>query len=303
MIDATLDHTRVQFSARAEREWAHVTDRERLVAIDRRALDDGTATADAGTVDVEDYSVLFELDRLRAAHEGRTATAPRPHDLVLIDEAQELAPLELALVGRSVAEGGTLIVAGDADQHTDATGSFLGWEATMRELGRPDHATAHLEAGYRCPPDVVRLARAVRDGSAPADPGAVHVVGFVDGHSLVARLAAEVRAFARRDPRASVAVVCRSPRFARFVAEELPRADVPARLVFDGKFLPRGPVQVTTVEETKGLEFDVVIVADANLQAYPATPEARRAMYVAVTRARHQVLIAHVGVRTPLIAE
>jgi DNA helicase-2/ATP-dependent DNA helicase PcrA len=303
MIDATLDHTRVQFSSRAERALAHV-DRERLVTVDRRALDDGTATADAGTVDVEDYAVLFELDRLRAAHEGRPPAAPRSHDLVLLDEAQELAPLELALVGRSVAASGTLVVAGDADQHTDPRGSFPGWEAVMRELGRPDHATARLEAGYRCPPEVVRFARAVRDGATPADPGALPVAGFDDGRALVARLAAEVRAFARRDPRASVAVVCRSPRFARFVATELPRspAGVPARLVFDGRFLPRGPVQVTTVEETKGLEFDVVVLADAGAEAFPATAEARRAMYVAVTRARHQVVLTHVGERSPLVA-
>ena len=54
-IRDTLDRTRVQFTATAEQQWAHVTDRERLVAVDRRALDDGTSTGCAGTVDVEDY--------------------------------------------------------------------------------------------------------------------------------------------------------------------------------------------------------------------------------------------------------
>jgi DNA helicase-2/ATP-dependent DNA helicase PcrA len=308
MVADTLEHTRVQFSPRAEREWSHVTDRARLVAVDGRELDDATATADAGGVDVEDYAVLFELDRMRAERSGATPTAPRAHDLVLVDEAQELAPLELALIGRSVAEGGSLIVAGDADQQTDATTSFTGWAGVMRELGypgadpagaRPRYAVVRLEVGYRCPPDVAALARAIRDGG---DVGAgVSALAFADAPELAARLAREIRAFSRRDPRGSVAIVCRSPRFARALATMLHGHDLAVRLVFDGAFLVRGPVQITTVEETKGLEFDVVIVPDASASDYPESPAARRALYVAVTRARHQVLLAHVGARTPLV--
>ncbi|MDF2691656.1 MAG: helicase, partial [Labilithrix sp.] len=161
VVDDVLERTHIQFALTTEREWAHVTERERLVAVDGRALDEGTATGHATTVDVEDYPVLFELDRMRAARRGAKATEPRAFDLIAIDEAQELAPLELALVGRSLAPGGSLVVSGDADQHTDETSTFLGWDAVMRELGTPDHATTTLEIGYRCPPDVVDIARAV----------------------------------------------------------------------------------------------------------------------------------------------
>jgi hypothetical protein len=66
----TLDRTRVQFSPTGEQEWAHVTDRARLVAVDHRSLDEGTASECANTVDVEDYAVLFELDSQRAARRG-----------------------------------------------------------------------------------------------------------------------------------------------------------------------------------------------------------------------------------------
>jgi hypothetical protein len=40
----TLDRTRVQFSLTTEQEWAHVTDLDRLVAVDRVAIDDGTSS-------------------------------------------------------------------------------------------------------------------------------------------------------------------------------------------------------------------------------------------------------------------
>jgi DNA helicase IV len=298
VLHAVLDRTRVQFSLTTEREFAHVDDAARLVAVDRRAIDDGTAHANAGTIDVEDYAVLFAIDRARAAHRGRAPTAPRAFDIIVIDEAQELAPRELALLGQSLAPDGTLVVAGDADQQVDPTTTFLGWEATMRALGVDAYERVHLDVGYRCPPLVAAFARFVigRDASADAPP----CIAFEDEARLASTIAIEARTLARRDPRASIVVVCRSPMTARRLADRI-RTEHPARLVFDGRFLARGPVQVTTVDETKGLEFDFVVIPDLTARDYPDTSAARRALYVAVTRARHQVLLAHVGERSAIV--
>jgi DNA helicase IV len=51
----------------------------------------------------------------------------------------------------------------------------------------------------------------------------------------------------------------------------------------------------------KGLEFDTVIVPDATAAAYPEEDAARRALYVAVTRTRHQLVVARVGETTRLL--
>jgi DNA helicase II / ATP-dependent DNA helicase PcrA len=299
VVDDVLDRTRVQFSATTERAWSHVTDRKRLIAVDGRPLDEGTATEDATTVDVEDYAVLFELDRMRARLSGAEPKAPRTFDLVAIDEAQELAPLELALLGRSLAPGGALIVSGDADQHTDETSTFQGWDSVMRDLGAVDHATATLEIGYRCPPEIVAIARSVRDATGAAS---AHTHVFADERVMATALGRDMAAVLARDRRASIAVICRHPLTARRLAPLLLK-EVPTRLVFDGRFLARGPVQVSIVSETKGLEFDYVVVPDANAATWPDDAASRRAMYVAVTRARHQVVFACAqgGGRAPLL--
>jgi len=270
--EETLEWTRVQFSKTTERAWSHVVDKKRLVAVDGRALDDGTATAHATTIDVEDYPILFELDRLRAERPKE----PSKFDLIAVDEAQELAPLELRLIGRSLARGGTLVVAGDADQHTDATSTFLGWDAAMKELGAEDHDAVTLDIGYRCPPDVVALAHLARSGG-PL-PAATP--------TSIAELGKELAALVEDDTSASVAIVCARPLTARAIAAGLAR-HVPARVVFDGKFLPRGPVQVTIVSEVKGLEFDYVLIVPAGME--------RNALYVAVTRARDQAVLVSSG--------
>jgi DNA helicase-2/ATP-dependent DNA helicase PcrA len=302
MIDEVLEHTRVQFSRTAEDEWAHVTDRARLIAVDQRLLDEGTAAADAGAIDVEDYAVLFELERMRAARRAVAAKAPRLYDVLVLDEAQEMAPLELALVGRSLAPGGTLVVAGDVHQQTDPTTAFLDWESTMGELGCREYASVELEVGYRCPPAVAAIARAIlgarESETAPAQ--APVALAFPNERDLIAHLGSDLAALQRRDPRASVAVICRSPMTARRIAEAF-RPTLPARLVFDGRFFARGPAQVTVVDEVKGLEFDFVVIPDATAVDYPATPAARRGLYVAVTRARHQLVFASIGAPTPLL--
>jgi DNA helicase-2/ATP-dependent DNA helicase PcrA len=77
------------------------------------------------------------------------------------------------------------------------------------------------------------------------------------------------------------------------------REHVPTRVVFDGRFMPRG-VQVSLPSEVKGLEVDYVIVADASASEWPDTDDARRAMYVALTRARHQTIVACTGAPTPI---
>jgi DNA helicase II / ATP-dependent DNA helicase PcrA len=296
-VEEVLERTRVQFSATTEREWSHVTDHERLVAVDHRALDDGTATGHATTVDAEDYAVLFEIDRLRAARGGKPATTPRAFDLLAIDEAQELAPIELALIGRSLAPGGTLIVSGDADQHTDDTSTFFGWPEVMRELGVTKWATTTLEIGYRCPPEVVGLARAVRDAT---NDVTAHVESFTDERALASVVGPAMAAALEQDRQASIAVICRRPLTARRLTELL-RPYVATRLVFDGRFLPRGPAQVTITTEVKGLEFDWIVIPDADDREWPDNAASRRAMYVAITRARHQVLLACVGTPTPIV--
>lgn len=61
----------------------------------------------------------------------------------------------------------------------------------------------------------------------------------------------------------------------------------------------------TTIHSAKGLEFDAVVIAGADSAAIDGfscaeagIAEARRKFYVAVTRARHEVHLVYMDVRT-----
>ena len=300
-IAEVVAHTRVQFSPTSEQAHAHV-DRERLRALDGRPLDAGTPDADAGTIDAEDFAVVFALHRAITGGAATRHGALSRYQHVLLDEAQELAPIELELLGHAVAPDGIVTVAGDGNQQVDASTSFGGWAATLAELGVADAAAVTLAVGYRCPPAIEALARAVLDprASRPAPDPAVVVSEHASRCHLVAALAEALIAVTTDDPRISIAVVCRHVELAERLHARLAAA-LPVRLVTDGAFSFTPGVDVTCVREVRGLEFDVVVVPDLDLATYPDVPEARRALYVALTRALHQVWLAGAGPASPLL--
>jgi DNA helicase-2/ATP-dependent DNA helicase PcrA len=303
-IAETFEHTRVQFSATAEEEFAHV-DAARLRTLDGLSLDEGTPMEDAQSIDVEDYAVLFELDRLRAQRLGRRPVQPQGYDLLVIDEAQELAPLELALLGRSLAPEGTAIVAGDAQQRVDPTASFASWDSVLRELGRSSYEAVNLEVGYRCPPPIADLARRVarlptaRAGPLAESPLVVRS-GFSNECHLLAWLTDELQALQERDASIFAALILRSPDSAARFAKLL-RRGLSLRTAIDGRFDFSAGLCVTCVQEVKGLEFDTVIVPDAAPNAYPDDPASRRALYVAITRATRQLALATAADWSPIL--
>ena len=306
------EHTRIQFGLRADQEFGDF-DPESLVTADGRGLDEATPNEDAGTVDVEDYAVLFELERLRAEVRCVKPAPVGTYDCIVLDEAQELAPLELALVGRAVAPGGTLVVAGDAAQQVDESACFEGWEQTMRELSASDHERAVLEVSYRCPPAVTAFAQTLRDdkktrghhtGFAPAHGAALAdtalgLARFDNECHLAAWLSEALAVLEARDPTAAAAIICRTAMSAGQLARILQHT-LNVHLALGGRFHFGAGTQVTCVPEVKGLEFDHVVVPDATAGRYPDAPEPRRSLYVAATRASAQLLLASAGDATPL---
>lgn len=306
MVEEVATHTNRQLDAPGEVEFAHV-DAERLATLDGRSLDDGTPEAVAGTVDVEDYALLFMILWRKT---GKMGTRKAPLSLyahLVIDEAQELSPVELGVLGRAVdPRAGSLTVAGDAAQRIDRTGYFASWESVMASLGTRAEP-AYLETSYRCPQPIVDLAHAILGPEAPAArprakrDGApvVRTSASSDGHAAM-NLVQGLKDLFAREPRAGVAVLAHEAAAARALHEILARA-LPARLVLEGEFSFGPGLEVTEVAEVKGLEFDYVVVPDVSARVYPDTPEHRRRLHVAVTRAGQQVWLIAVGAPSPIL--
>ncbi len=104
------------------------------------------------------------------------------------------------------------------------------------------------------------------------------------------------------NPLDTIAVVCRDRKEACAVAAELSRyievmESDPEKTQFGSG------IMVLAVEYTKGLEFDAVLILDPSREDYPTDDGHAKLLYVAATRALHELCVLHTGNLTGLIAD
>ena len=84
---------------------------------------------------------------------------------VILDEAQDLSPMQLRAVGRR-ASTGSVTVLGDLAQATTPWGTSS-WAESMTHLGHPDAEVEELVAGFRVPGAVIDFAARLLPAIAP----------------------------------------------------------------------------------------------------------------------------------------
>ena len=217
------------------------------------------------------------LDEARAIVEG----PPRRYGHVIVDEAQDLSPLQLRMVGRRAARGLTIL--GDVAQGTGPV-PYGSWREVVTHL--PDAAEARIEEllhAYRVPAEIMELALPLLDAVAPGverprayrtGAAAPRVERVAEGE-LVATALREAGAVAEDG---LVAVIA-----PRSVADALPRADT-----FDETAIP-----VLTARNAKGLEFDHVVVVEPAAIVEEGGEQGLRELYVALTRPTRSLVVVH----------
>jgi DNA helicase IV len=216
------------------------------------------------------------------------------HGHVVLDEAQDLSPMQCRAVARRLA-GGSLTVLGDLAQATSPW-AVADWAGTLAGLGRPDAVVHPLTRGYRVPGEVLDFANRLLPQIAPGLPPATAVRREPGSLSVrpVAAFAgalAEVVAGLAAAP-GSVGVVCPDDAVPDAL-EALAAAGIDAAaLTDDGEEAARVAVVPATL--VKGLEFDAVVVLDpAGIVA--AEPRGMHRLYVVLTRAVSTLVVLHRG--------
>ena len=117
---------------------------------------------------------------------------------VVLDEAQDLSPMQLRAVGRRCSTGSATVL-GDIAQGTTPWAT-ADWASTLRHLGKPDGHVEVLRRGYRVPAAVLDLASRLLPHMAPG-VAAAESVRENPGTLDVRRSADPVAAAARRGRR------------------------------------------------------------------------------------------------------
>src|SRR5436190_5401463 len=290
--------------------WCVARDRLRTAG---RSDDDGETFA----LDAEDDALLLRIyqrqrGRLPATGGGKDAgKAVLAYEHLMIDEVQDFSPLELAVLLDATSVQRSVTLAGDTAQAIAPEHGFTNWAELLDFLGIAHERVEPLRVSYRSTREIVDVAEHVLGPLmgdvrpvAPRAGAPVESFPFSSAGECAEFLSHALKELIRNEPDASVALLARHPEQARLAYEALVTAEVPTlRLVADQDFSFVPGIDVTDVRQSKGLEFDIVILLDANDASYPATDDARRLLHVAMTRAAHQLWITYVGTASPLLPE
>ncbi|MEV7189568.1 AAA family ATPase [Kitasatospora sp. NPDC093102] len=216
---------------------------------------------------------------------------------VVLDEAQDLSPMQYRAVGRRCTTGSATVL-GDLAQGTTpwATAS---WPEALRHLGKPEAHVEELTKGFRVPEEVIayasRLLPAIAPGLAPASsvreaPGSLTIRQIVDGDGTEAVLTACREALEHEGSTGLIAADARIPQ----LAEALTAAGLP-HLSPGTETSAEARLTLVPASLAKGLEYDYVVLDEpaAVIAGEPDERTGLRRLYVALTRAVSGLTVLH----------
>ncbi|CAM5295791.1 HelD family protein [Streptomyces tanashiensis] len=221
----------------------------------------------------------------------------RTHSLghVVLDEAQDLSPMQYRAVGRRCTTGSATVL-GDLAQGTTpwATES---WAQALGHLGKPEAVVEELTAGFRVPREVIAYASRLLPHMSPG-LAAVESVRENPGSLTVRRtedldadtVAACVEALAHEG---SIGLIAADARITP-LAEALAAAGL-AYLSPGEETTAESRLTLVPASLAKGLEYDYVVLDEpaAVVDGEPDERTGLRRLYVALTRAVSGLTVVH----------
>ena len=211
------------------------------------------------------------LDEARTLLDG----APRSYGHVIVDEAQDLSPMQLLAISRRAVDG-SLTILGDVAQATGPV-VYRRWQELQPYL--PDEAEMEIEElrhAYRVPAEIMDFALPLLDRIAPeVEPPLAYRKGG-DPPRLVQVGEDELLQSALRE-----AVALED-------LDGLLAVIVPRSFAVEDSF----PFPILTPRQAKGLEFDHVVVVEPAAIADDGD-RGLRELYVALTRPTKTLVVVH----------
>lgn len=228
---------------------------------------------------------------------------------LVIDEGQDLNPLEVRVL-RLIAGHSSFTLVGDVSQSIQPGRGVHDWQEVIDGSFAGSECQSYtLTLSYRTTAEIVLFANQVlrsrHFAGQLAQPvmrsGALPFLGAVEAGEAQADLAAGVIRQARAQGLHTVALVTRTAEQARAAHLLLQARGVTAVLMQGDGDEYEGGVLVMPAYLTKGLEFDAVIVYDAGRRQFDDRELDAKLLYVALTRAMHQLYVLYTDEVSPLL--
>ncbi|HBA47181.1 MAG TPA: DNA helicase UvrD [Lachnospiraceae bacterium] len=230
---------------------------------------------------------------------------------IVIDEAQDYGMMAYSVLHFCI-EACTYTIMGDVSQNIHFGFGLNDWEE-LRALLLTDKMDSFgiLKKSYRNTVEISEFATKIlhhgQFSSYPVEPiirhgSPVRVELCASSRNTIIGKAAQVCREWQKSGYDTIAVVCRNQRSADLAAEALRQYIEVMENDLETAVFGNG-IMVLPVEYTKGLEFDAVLILDPTREEYPVDDGHAKLLYVAATRALHELCVLHTGNLTGLIAD
>ncbi|MFB9329804.1 HelD family protein [Paenibacillus aurantiacus] len=254
-----------------------------------------------GLVAAEDLAPLVYI------HLRLFGTERASYDHIVIDEAQDYSPFQLESL-RLCQRQPSMTVLGDLQQGIHGYAGIHSWRELSDLFEADERGYFELDRSYRSTMEIIEFANHVLRGMGGEVKPAVPVFRSGEPVDLIevgederlARLTDTVKQWREGGAYKTIAVLGRTAAACEAIGERLAQAGLAASVVRSKQEAYGGGLTVVPVYLAKGLEFDAVIVADADAASYGQ--DDAKLLYVGCTRALHKLTLFHSGQATSLIA-
>lgn len=229
---------------------------------------------------------------------------------VVIDEAQDFGMMVYSVL-KFCMRNCTFTIMGDVSQNIHYGYGLNDWEALRKLfLTGPYDSFELLRKSYRNTIEISNFAmRILQHGNFPIYPVEpiirhgkdVTMAQLSDDKELYRYIAEQVKHW-QKEGLETIAIVCRDEKEAEKIKKKLGK-----KLSVTGDDLENtefgSGVMILPVAYTKGLEFDAVLLFDPSREKYPSDDAHVKLLYVAATRALHELAVLYKDILTGLIAD
>ncbi len=258
-----------------------------------------------GKIEMEDIAPLMYLKYM--IHGIKTKFELKH---IVVDEAQDFSEFQFYIF-KKIVKSNSLTILGDLSQGIYFYRGTTNWQKTMsivfgedtdleyltlkktyrtteEIMNTANHVISHLTAKLNCP-----LGEPVMKNGAP-----VTIKKFDTENDMVSQIISRLTEFESKNFK-NIAIICKTVEDCEKMKQAIGRDDV--HIISDKDSEYNGGISVVPSYLSKGLEFDAVIITNADTFNYTKSEVDTKLLYVCITRAMNTLDIYHVNELTELL--